>query len=224
MPLIKSSSKKAFQKNVETEMSANPGKANRAQNLAIAYATQRRSKSPKKMASGGQVTDNYQSPCTESCTSPCTIHEQSNLDLDHKSAAAKSVLAAMREDERGMGQHGAEEEGPQGTWMKDGGQITDNYSDTEDDDGEDMIGRIMAQRQEMYSEGGKVSNRTDDEDLAGFEHNDFDVLGSDDDLEFEDTAANSGDELGNKQEDEDRADKIMRKMLASRKQTNPKPA
>lgn len=54
MPLIKSASKKAFQKNVETEMKANPGKANRAQNLAIAYSTQRQAKK-RKMASGGEI-------------------------------------------------------------------------------------------------------------------------------------------------------------------------
>lgn len=53
MPLIKSSSKKAFQKNVETEMDANPGKENKAKNLAIAYSVQRKNK--KKMAIGGAV-------------------------------------------------------------------------------------------------------------------------------------------------------------------------
>jgi hypothetical protein len=43
-------SKKAFEHNVETEMDAHPG--NRAQNLAIAYAIQRRAKK-KEMAMGG---------------------------------------------------------------------------------------------------------------------------------------------------------------------------
>ncbi len=54
MPLIKSPSKKAFKKNVETEMKANPNK--RAQNLAIAYSTQRQAKGRKRMESGGPVT------------------------------------------------------------------------------------------------------------------------------------------------------------------------
>lgn len=55
MPLIKKPSKSAFKKNVETEMDANPGKDNRAQNLAIAYSVQRRAKKkpPVKMAEGG---------------------------------------------------------------------------------------------------------------------------------------------------------------------------
>jgi len=54
MPLIKSSSKQAFKKNVETEMKANPGK--RAQNLAIAYSVMRKNKGKKKMmAEGGEA-------------------------------------------------------------------------------------------------------------------------------------------------------------------------
>ncbi len=42
MPLIKSSSKEALQKNIETEMRANPDPKDRAQNIAIAYAIKRR--------------------------------------------------------------------------------------------------------------------------------------------------------------------------------------
>ena len=53
MPLIQSGSKKAFKKNVETEMDANPGKDNRAQNLAIAYSVKRKNR--KKMAEGGSI-------------------------------------------------------------------------------------------------------------------------------------------------------------------------
>jgi hypothetical protein len=54
MPLIKSKSKKAFEKNVATEMKAHPG--NRARDLAIAYSVQRKAKSKKKMAEGGLVS------------------------------------------------------------------------------------------------------------------------------------------------------------------------
>jgi hypothetical protein len=53
MPLIKSPSKKAFKKNVETEMKANPSPKDRKQNLAIAYAVKRRN-----MAKGGSVSNN----------------------------------------------------------------------------------------------------------------------------------------------------------------------
>ena len=54
MPLVQSPSKKAFQKNVKTEMEANPDKKDRAQNLAIAYSIQRKNR--KKMAEGGVVS------------------------------------------------------------------------------------------------------------------------------------------------------------------------
>jgi hypothetical protein len=52
MPLIQSPSKKAFQKNVKTEMEANPSKKDRAQNLAIAYGVQRKNRKAK----GGVVS------------------------------------------------------------------------------------------------------------------------------------------------------------------------
>jgi hypothetical protein len=57
MPLIKSKSKKAFEKNVATEMRANPGPENRAQNLAIAYSVKRKAAHKKKMAKGGNVDE-----------------------------------------------------------------------------------------------------------------------------------------------------------------------
>lgn len=55
MPLIKSPSKKALKKNIETEMSANPSKEDRAQNLAVAFSVQRKNQR-KKMAEGGKVS------------------------------------------------------------------------------------------------------------------------------------------------------------------------
>lgn len=54
MPLIKKSSKKAFEQNVKAEMEANPEPSKHAQNLAIAYSTQRAARK-KKMALGGAV-------------------------------------------------------------------------------------------------------------------------------------------------------------------------
>ncbi len=60
MPLIKSASKKALKKNIETEMHANPAKADRAQNLAIAYNVMRKNK--RKMADGGEVTESSKDP------------------------------------------------------------------------------------------------------------------------------------------------------------------
>lgn len=51
MPLIQSGSKKALQKNIETEMKANPDKKSHDQNLAISYSIQRKNR--KKMSQGG---------------------------------------------------------------------------------------------------------------------------------------------------------------------------
>lgn len=58
MPLIKSASKSALQKNIKTEMDANPGKSKMKQNLAIAYSTQRRAGKRKKMSKGGMLAQN----------------------------------------------------------------------------------------------------------------------------------------------------------------------
>lgn len=55
MPLIKSSSKKAFKHNVETEMKSNPNE--HKQDLAIAYSVQRQARK-KKMARGGYISPN----------------------------------------------------------------------------------------------------------------------------------------------------------------------
>ncbi len=92
----------------------------------------------------------------------------------------------------------------------------------------DMISRIMRKRAEKYSEGGRVANSdhgVDDEDLAGFSPNEFDDLTLRDDLEFSYTGENSGDHLGNEQEDEDRRDIISRIMRSRKlKDKMPRPA
>jgi len=62
MPLKQSASKAAFKQNVETEMKANPGKANRAQNLAIAYSVQRKNKKFK----GGLIKADAGEPTADS--------------------------------------------------------------------------------------------------------------------------------------------------------------
>jgi len=85
---------------------------------------------------------------------------------------------------------------------------------------DDMISKIMAKH---YSEGGRLANKT--EITADFEPNEFDELDLDDDLEQHDTGANSGDELGDHQEDEDRHD-IVSKIMRSRAKRDklPRPA
>jgi hypothetical protein len=97
-----------------------------------------------------------------------------------------------------------------------GGEVSDEDKDA------DMIARIMHKRK-MYSEGGMVAN--DDEPIADSMPAQFDDLALDDHLEMHETGANSGDELGDAQEDEDRHD-IVAKIMKSRakKDRNPRPA
>lgn len=84
----------------------------------------------------------------------------------------------------------------------------------------DMVDRIMAKK---FSKGGMVANDTDI--TADFQPNEFDDLVLRDELEFNYTGANSGDDLGNAQEDEDRADIVSRIMRSrAKKDRNPRPA
>ena len=91
----------------------------------------------------------------------------------------------------------------------------------EDGDDLDMISHIMRKR---MSKGGQATNDTLD---PGIEDDDaqYDDLVKDDDLEFHDTGANSGDEVGDAQEDMDRDDMISM-IMASRKKKDrmPRPA
>ena len=127
---------------------------------------------------------------------------------------------AMEEDDRDLGQHGEIETGPMGGYAE-GGQITDNEQDAMHE--MDMIGRIMKQRQKCFSEGGRVANT--DRITAGFKPANYDDLSLRDDLEGSYTGENSGDELGNAQEDADRKD-IVARILRSRakKDRMPRPA
>lgn len=61
-PLIQSPTKKAFDKNVRTEMDANPNKKDRAQNLAIAYSIQRKN----RKARGGMIGEKLEREGDES--------------------------------------------------------------------------------------------------------------------------------------------------------------
>jgi hypothetical protein len=101
------------------------------------------------------------------------------------------------------------------------------YADEEDGDGEDMVGRIMQMRQQMFSEGGRVANADhgeNDEDLAGFSPNEFDDLTLRDDLEQHYTEASSGDDEGNARTDHDQEDDVARIMKKRKTQRNPNPA
>src|SRR5271166_2766384 len=243
MPLLKGKSKKAFSHNVEAEMDA--GKPQK-QSLAIAYSMKRKAQhkshggymaeggtaqpsqprpqlpgSPedrKKIqdsfnhalgfAEGGMLTDSgYQSSCNEHCESPCMVHEQ-----------AEPVNAMLPEDPPhsegralSLNQHGASDEGA--------GDMDSIHP---------LIKKIMMSRAKGYSEGGKVANEDHgpmDSRLAGFKQNEFDDLALRDDLEESYTGKNSGDELGDAQEDSDRRDIVSRIMKSrAKKDRMPRPA
>lgn len=147
---------------------------------------------------------------------------------------------AMRKKSMGMARGGMCEHGSTacdmchgGKMMADGGMMEekssgyrpmpeahDNMNEMADMEDEDMISRIMKQR---YSKGGRVANETGPS--ADFQPNEFDDLVKDDDLESSYDGANSGDELGNEQEDEDRRD-IISKIMKARKMKDrlPRPA
>lgn len=97
----------------------------------------------------------------------------------------------------------------------------DDEKSSEDSD-DSLVMRIMKKR---YSMGGEVANDTGEGQMADKMPNQFDDLVLDDSLENHDTGANSGDELGNSQEDEDRHDIISRIMKSrAKKDKNPRPA
>ncbi len=84
-----------------------------------------------------------------------------------------------------------------------------------------LVDRIMKKR--MMSKGGEVANDTDP--MADGESADYDVLADDDGLEFHETGANSGDEIGDKAEDEEEHDLVSRIMRSrGKKDRNPRPA
>lgn len=90
----------------------------------------------------------------------------------------------------------------------------------------DMVGKIMESRKQMYSSGGQVANDVGvaeaDKEPAEYD----DLVLRDDDMEGADyTGENSGDELGDDQEDKDRKDIVSRIMKSrSKKDRNPRPA
>jgi hypothetical protein len=89
-----------------------------------------------------------------------------------------------------------------------------------DEGDDDIVGRIMRKH---YSHGGQVANATPVS--ADFEKDEFDDLVKDDSLEFHETGANSGDELGDHAVDEDERDLIHRIMKSrAKKDKLPRPA
>ena len=163
-----------------------------------------------------------------------------------KRAMKKPNDMATHEDDKDLNQMGEKEMGPEGRMFAEGGEADsdDDYGHMEEPENEpiksislkpsymaqdqdqeenphDMVAKVMSKHK--YSKGGEVANDTPIH--ADFEENDFDDLAKDDGLNFSLTGKNSGDELGNHQEDHDRGD-IIAKILRSRakKDKNPRPA
>lgn len=87
-----------------------------------------------------------------------------------------------------------------------------------------VLGELKSMKKpHLYSEGGMVAN--DDEPIVDGELAQYDELAKDDDLSFSYDGANSGDELGDLQEDMDRQD-IVDEIMKSRakKDRMPRPA
>lgn len=240
MPLIKSKSPEAFKSNIKAEMKA--GKP-MSQSLAIAYSMKKKA---KKMAMGGEMKSGYQEhEGNTQRPDEAAIMEAAKLLNQHMVHAEDSGLNSevdkeMEEDSKDFSQLDR---------YADGGEVTDEraaaakrmreaFASTSGSpaptpspaapiasgyaDG-GLVDKIMAKRK-MMSQGGKVAN-DGSEDLADFSPNNFDDLVLRDDLESSYTGANSGDSLGDAQEDKDRAD-IVARILKQRsmKQHNPRPA
>lgn len=240
MPLMHGKSAKAFSHNVGAEMDA--GKPQK-QSLAIAYAVKRRA----KKAHGGAM-------CAEGCAmdhehmyedggavaaGPHISASAGKVESDAFKNSGKAQLQKIMDYVTGspMSGSGTAKAAPLPSptpKMARGGMadaedeydpmqhpepIYDEAAEHEDDD---MISRIMRQR---FSMGGKVANNVGTGQEADAEENQFDDLVKDDDLEFHYTGANSGDDLGDQQEDEDRHD-IVSKIMKSRakKDRLPRPA
>jgi hypothetical protein len=137
------------------------------------------------------------------------FHEFDKGYVDHEGDVKRPNKMAMSEDHRGLNQH-----------------PVDMHAETSMDE-QDMVDRIMMNRKQnnageaKFSKGGMVANQ--DKEITGDMPNEFDDLHLRDDLESSyGEGDNSGDDLGNDQEDEDRADLVDRIMLKNFKQKIPR--
>lgn len=195
------------------------------QSLAISYALKKKA---KKMAKGGPVDGDVSSSSINSANIDKNVKLPS--DIDPNNPVAKSVKKAFGYADGGF----VDEEKASGYIAHEGNDVKEAYAAGLEDGQSlnqkgpemDMVGRIMKQRQ-MMSEGGKVANGGEDDldQMADGKPNNFDDLSLRDDLESSYTGANSGDELGDEQEDSDRKDIVSRIMASRRKKDRlPSPA
>lgn len=100
-----------------------------------------------------------------------------------------------------------------------GGMCGDECGYPCDTHGEDMVSKVLGER---MSKGGMIAN--DEEVHADEMPNEFDDLVLRDDLELSYDGANSGDELGDTDEDKKHNQMVAMAMMKRRKQHNPRPA
>ena len=208
MPLMHGKSQKAFKHNIEAEMDA--GKPQK-QSLAIAYSMKRK----KKMCAGGEMAEGGEVETRRGQSAMGDIVRANHMK---KMATGQSNQEAM-DYAKGMTQNRRLKQmnatDPNIKGLADGGEVMGSMHGEQPGDHElDMVGRIMKHREHM-SRGGEVANDTPIE--ADFMPNDFDDLAMRDDLESSYTGENSGDELGDDQEDHDREDMVARIMRSRAK-------
>jgi hypothetical protein len=198
--------------------------------LAVAYQMKKRGEKAKgaekcgpdcpgcKMCHGGMMADGGEIARMKGVHKPASLQTERS---DPKWMQGQSKAGGMLEDPAADSRYAADEhrrvlgeiigmKRKDRSNMAEGGEVQEH----------DMIDRIMRKH---FSKGGEVANETDE--TADFEDNQFDDLVKDDGLEFHDTGANSGDELGDAQEDEDEHD-IIKRIMKSRavKDRMPRPA
>lgn len=205
--------------------------------LAVAYAMKK-----KKMAKGGEVEDEayaekgvHNGDKGQSMAGMFNSHSK-----DSGQSGELSKKFAKQEHEKVLSEmkampnpklKGLAMGGPAGVMEEDDKDLNQHMPMTKEDMYDDLVERIMEHKSADFSsearlsEGGMVANDVGNGESADEMPNQFDDLVLDDDLESSYDGANSGDELGNKQEDEDRHDIVSKIMKSNRKKDrNPRPA
>lgn len=203
MPLMKSSSKQAFKKNVETEMKSNP--ENKKQDLAIAYSIQRKNR--KKMANGGPVSAKAESrpmPDTLGADSKSVRMNSGKKPLSHADWLDRSTVEAAQRPSPAkpvkLKDFGSDDEiehklmrdeqdlirSKAPMYAKGGAVTTDDYAESMIDQDEDMgnedlkqaslVSRIIDKKL-RFADGGQVDlSRNADEDFNNEDQMSFDAL------------------------------------------------
>ncbi len=204
-------------------------------NMAIKYGMMKK----HKMAHGG--TMEHEQPCDEHGEAMCKMchggkmAEGGGVDdySDTSNPVDKSMKKAFKTPAYADGGfvHEEKESGYMPDPMEHPDHMYGHEVPNQDEDGEvDMIGHIMHKRKMMakgglMSKGGRIANDVGEGMDADREPRQYDDLVSDDYLEQHDTGENSGDEIGDHQEDEERHD-IVSQIMKSRKKKDrmPRPA